>query len=47
MSKSKEHYENQFKPCTIPLKGPGLKHFQDWYCLVIEGAFRSGITTGW
>lgn len=44
---TKEYYEDQFKPCTVPLKGPGLKHFQDWYRLVIDAAFRTGIKTGW
>ena len=43
----KEHYEDQFNPCTVPLRGPELKHFQDWYRLVIDAAFRTGIKTGW
>lgn len=43
----KEYYDEQFKPCMVRLKGPGLKHFQDWCMLLIDAAFRSGIKTGW
>ena len=43
----KEHYEGQFTPCTVPLRGPGLKHYQDWCLLLIDAAFKSGIKTGW
>lgn len=45
--KSIEHYDGQFTPVTIPLRGTGMKKYQEWYMLVISAAFQSGITTGW
>ena len=42
-----EAYEGQFKPVTIPIRGTGLEAFKRWYRLVVEGAFNSGIKTGY